>query len=316
MPTRRQLAELSKEPLPTEPWNFAGQPGTLIQTEHYRIYTTVTDGVYQRLLVRTLEAAHQRVATMNPNATVPARGGFLDCYVFATRGEWETYTRVRGGSNAPIYLQISSGGYCQEGVFAGYNIGQEKTLSVIAHEAWHQYSWYAFKDRLPSWLEEGLATQNEAILWNVNVAGTLAPEFHPAHNYDRFSAIQRAFKNDRLFKLNDILSMHAGNVIGLKQPAIDTYYAELWSFVLFLERSPVYAPRMKVLLADANAGKLAANLAGTSVTQAQIDNFTEHWNSVAGPTYTQKYFNSDLGRLEREYISFLNDFTRSWPPPE
>jgi len=322
------LQQLANEPLPTQPWTFADQPGTVIGTPHFRLFTTVQDPVYQRLLARVLEATHDRMTLLNPNthAAAAAAGGpgsgsdrLLDCYVFASRGQWESYTRARAGSNAPIYLQISAGGYCQEGVFAGYDIGREQTLSVVSHEAWHQYSWFAFKDRLPSWLEEGLATQNEAIEWQTSATGPnkkaeIMPVFRPELNWRRFSSLQTAVRGDRLWKLQDLLSTHAGQVIKMPQHRIDAYYAQLWSLVLFLEQSPAYRPRLKALLADASAGKLTQALAGTNVTRRQIDNFTEHWNEVAGPAYTQKYFNPDLAVLEKEYLAWVKEFARSWPP--
>jgi len=286
----------------------------------------VQDPVYQHLLAKVLEATHERMTLLNPNTQGSAAGGpvsgggrILDCYVFASRGQWESYTRARAGSNAPIYLQISAGGYCQEGVFAGYDIGREQTLSVVSHEAWHQYSWFAFKDRLPSWLEEGLATQNEAVEWQTSQAGLnskaeIMPVFRPELNWRRFSSLQTAVRSDRMWKLQDLLSTHAGQVIKMPQQRIDAYYAQLWSLVLFLEQSPEYRPRLQALLADATSGKLTQALAGTNVTRRQIDNFTEHWNAVAGPVYTQKYFNSDLGELEKEYVAWMKEFARSWPP--
>ncbi len=317
------LQELAKEPLPTQPWTFGDQTGAVISTRHFRLFTTVQDPLYQHLLAKVLEATHERMTLLNPNTSggtpLPGGGRILDCYVFASRGQWEAYTRARAGSNAPIYLQISAGGYCQEGVFAGYDIGREQTLSVVSHEAWHQYSWFAFKDRLPSWLEEGLATQNEAVEWQTAAGmgkkAEILPVFRPEMNWRRFSSLQTAVRSDRLWKLKDLLSTHAGQVIKMPQQRIDAYYAQLWSLVLFLEQSPAYRPRLQALLADASAGRLTEALAGTTVTRRQIDNFTEHWNSVAGPVYTQKYFNPDLDALEKEYLAWMKEFSRSWPPP-
>ena len=125
---------LAKEPLDALPWAFGEDSGVQISTPHFRLYTTIGDPLYQRLLARVLEATHARMNRLNPQTAVPAAGNQLDCYVFHSRSQWESYTRQRAGSNAPIYLQISAGGYCQEGVFAGYDIGQEQTLSVVAHE--------------------------------------------------------------------------------------------------------------------------------------------------------------------------------------
>jgi hypothetical protein len=300
------LADLSKEPLATTPWSFGQHAGTLITTTHYHIYTTLQDPLYQHLLARDLEGALARAMTVNPNGRLLNP---LDCYVFATRNQWETYTRLHTGPNAPIYLEISAGGYCQEGIFAGYDIGREQTLSVIAHEAWHQYSWFAFKDRLPSWLEEGLATQNEGIDWQ-----GVTPLFKPADNFRRFQALKSAERENRLWKLQDLVTTHAGRVIRLPQRQIDSYYAQLWSFVLFLENSPKYRPGLLRLLADANSGHLAASLAGTGVTRQDIDNFTEHWNAVAGPLYLRKYINPSISELDAQYDAWLQQFTAGYSP--
>jgi hypothetical protein len=276
-------------------WSFDGRTGAQIATDHFRIRTTMDDPVFQHLLVRVVEAAflHNReLAKYTPDKS-------LDCYVFASRDQWETYTRAQAGSNAPIYLQISSGGYCQEGVFAGYDLGRRRTLSVVAHETWHQYSWFAFKSRLPSWLEEGLAAQNEAIAWDGD-----QPVFRPELNTNRQAALRQALRAGTLWPLSDLLSTHAGRVIKMPQPSIDAYYAQLWSLVLFLRQSPVYSARLEYLLADARAGRLTSVLVGTSVTQREIDNFTEHWNSVAGPLYLRRYLAGDLDALQREYLAW------------
>ncbi len=185
------FGELASQPLNCQPWNFGQLPGTLITTDHYHLYTTIHDPLYQRLIARILESCYAHFTELNPQTSV---ANPMDCYVFADRDSWELYTKLRAGSNAPIYLQISAGGYCQEGIFAGYDIGREQTLSVLAHEAWHQFSWYAFKDRLPSWLEEGLATQNEAIVWD-----GVTPSFSPEMNYRRFQALQAAQREHRLW---------------------------------------------------------------------------------------------------------------------
>jgi len=302
----KALAELSKEPLASEPWTFAGHTGVVISTPHYRIYSTINDPLYQHLLAKLLEADYRRGTMANPQARV---SGPLECYVFASRNQWETYTRLRAGSNAPIYLQISAGGYCQEGVFAGYDIGRDQTLSVISHEAWHQYSWFAFKDRLPSWLEEGLATQNEAIEWQ----GT-TPQFKPEQNWRRFAALKDAIREKRLWKISDLTATHAGRVIKLPQKQVDAYYSQLWSLVLFLKNSPKYQQGLQRLLADANDGQLAACLNGTGVTKREIDNFTERWNTVAGPVYLKKYITADTAALQQEYENWIRELTGSWPP--
>ena len=300
------LQELSQEPLDSTPWQFGNRTGHEIVTPHYRVYTTIQDPIYQHLLIKVLEAAHTREDKIDPGANV---NGPLTCFVFKNRDEWEAYTRMRGGANANIYLHISAGGYCQEGVFAGYDLGREQTLSIIAHESWHQFSWFAFKDRLPSWLEEGLATQNEGIDWD-----GVTPRFASENNFHRWLALQQAIRENRLWKISDLVRTHAGQAIKRQQKDVDSYYAQLWSFVLFMKSSPVYLPRMQAMLNDARDGKLTAALAGSGVTQAEIDNFTERWNSAAGPIYLRKYITNDPDKMQEEYEAWARKFTSSWPP--
>jgi hypothetical protein len=297
-----ELERLAREPLPGEAWTFGDRPGRVIHTPHYAIYTTIENSAYQHLLARVLESTYSRMSAMMPEHQASKR---FDCYVFASRGQWEAYTRARAGSNAPIYLQIASGGYSQEGVFAGYDIGLDQTLSVVAHEAWHQFSWLTFKDRLPAWLEEGMAAQNEAFEWH-----GADPVFNPEKNYRRATALRQAVRAGSMWQLPSLLSTHAGQVIKQPQPRIDAYYAQLWSLVQFLRESPEYGPKLKTLLADAGAGKLAESLKETSVTQREIDAFTEHWNAVAGPVYLRKYIQQDLEKLEGEYLAWVRNYLR------
>ena len=100
----------------------------------------------------------------------------------------------------------------------------------------------------------------------------------------------------------------------MPQSKIDAYYAQLWSFTLFLQHSPAYAPRLRSLLADAGAGRLTQALAGTSVTPEEIARFSEHWNAVAGPVYLEKYINTDMRRLEEEYLEWAREFAKTGKP--
>jgi len=300
------LQALADEPLDSKPWQFGNRTGHEIVTPHYQIYTTIKDPIYQHLLVKVLEASHARAVKMDPESHVD---GPLVCYVFRNRDEWEAYTKMRGGANAGIYLHIAAGGYCQQGVFAGYDLGRDQTLSVIAHESWHQFSWFAFKDRLPSWLEEGLATQNEGVEWD-----GVTPRFASEDNFQRWLALKAALRENRMWKISDLVRMHAGQAIKRQQKDVDSYYAELWSLVLFMKSSPVYLPRMMHLIDDAREGKLTVALAGSGLTKAEIDNFTERWNTIAGPIYLRKYITNDPDAMQAEYEAWARNLTASWPP--
>ena len=117
---RLTMDALTAEPLKTQPWKFGDNTGLIIYSAHYRVYTTVRDSLYQHLLMRVLEASYARAQMLNAGQQVTPPGGFFDCFVFGDRPQWELYTKLKTGVNSGTYLQISAGGYCQEGVFAGY----------------------------------------------------------------------------------------------------------------------------------------------------------------------------------------------------
>ena len=306
-PGTQSLVELQAEPLAAVPWQWGEIPGTAITTSHYHIYTTIKDPTYQRLLAKVLEGAHERFLALN-GLPSPAMNGPFDAYVFGDRSQWELYTRLKTGPEANTYLQISAGGFCRQGIFAGYDIGRESTLSVIAHEAFHQLSWFTFKDRLPSFLDEGFATQNEAIEWQGAV-----PIWVPERNYRRFQALRLALHENRLWTIDELTATHAGKVIVLSQKHVDAYYAQIWSLLLFLEHSH-YRANLQDLLARAREGRLTQSLAGTGVGPFDIANYTERWNQTAGPVYLRKFIASDPKKLEQEYLHFIHDLTDNWPP--
>ena len=307
------IAKLAEEPLPSQPWEFGQIPGLKITSAHYDVYTTVRDPVYQRLLIKVLEADRARFDKIAPggSASVPhgPKGGGLECYVFGDRRQWEFYTRKHNPLNSEIYLRIAAGGYSQEGIFAGYDLGREQTLSVIAHEAWHQYSWFAFKDKLPSFLEEGMATQNEAIEWD----GT-TPRFVPEQNLRRFRAVREAMLEKRLWSLEELSRSHAGQAIKKQPRDTDAYYGQVWSFVLFLKQSPKYHDKFLDMIKRAQEGRLHQALDGQPLSGNDFARFSEHWNTLAGPAYLRAFITPDVATLEKEYLKYISDLTSSWPP--
>jgi len=302
---------MAAEHLTTQPWHLAGTdtPGLAIFSDHYKICTTIRDPLYQHLLARVLEAAYARSQVLNAGTPVTPPGGVFECYVFGDRPQWELYTRLRMGPNAATYLQISAGGYAQQGVFAGYDISRDRTLSVIAHEAWHQYAYFAFKDRIPAWLDEGIATQNEHIDIDPTTGAVLG--FSPEKNYARYQAVMAAMREQRLWKLPDLMATHAGKVVGMSQKYVDAYYGQLWALVLFMEHSDEYRPRLIAALKAAREGKLSAALAAT-VRPEEMAAASERWNAAAGG-YMGALIEPDMARLEGKYRAFLEEISGGWP---
>lgn len=304
------VTALANEPINAKPWNFSTIPGVQITSEHYNVFTTIDDPLYQRMLMKVLEADRARFDKLVPGAKVTsATGGGLECYVFGDRRQWEFFTKKRMPLNAEVYLRISAGGYSESGVFAGYDLGRERTLSVIAHEAWHQYSYFAFKDKLPSFLEEGLATQNETIEWD-----GATPRFTPEKNLSRYRALREAITGNRLWSLEELSTSHAGQAIKKQGRDVDAYYAQVWSFVLFLKQSPTYRPKFLDMIKRAHEGQLHQVLRGQPLSGNDFARCSERWNTLAGRFYLRAFISSDVPGLEKEYRAYISDLVRSWPP--
>lgn len=300
---RRQLGTM---PRVGRSWPGGPAGGQIIQTAHYRIYTTIDNPLQQRLIARVLEADYARFIKLEPGAKLklPMVG-----YVFRKRSQWARYIRKVTGPQAYIYLHIEAGGFERNGVFAAYRSSVAEILSVVAHEAWHQFSYLALKNHLPAWLDEGLATQCEAMQWHHGY-----PVFTPWLNSVRWEMLRHAVEHRELLPLPVMAGTQAGSVVMHNMIYVQSYYAEVWSFVLFLEHSR-YRSELLHLLSMAKEGRLNTLLAGSGLALSDETNLTLRWNRIAGEIYLQHFFVNHPG-LKRRYVAFIDRLVQSWPPQQ
>ena len=304
--TSKSRAQLLQTPLKIKPWNDADEPGVMIQTRHYNIYTTLRNPLQRVLCARVVEAAWRRFAALVPQARVHSP---LVGYIFRNRQEWAAHVRATAGSLAAVYLHIRQGGYEQNGQFAIWRTGVNEMLSVLAHECWHQLSFRTLKNHLPAWLDEGLATQNETFYWSDG-----QPVFTPWRNRPRWDALQAAYEHGQLLPLDTLTRTQAGDVIMQSATVIRAYYAEVWSFMLFLKHSR-YHSRLMSLLHEARAGKLNHLLTGSGLSPRDIALQTIRWNSIAGPIFLRDCISRHPAQLRQRYLKFVKTLLAKWPPP-
>jgi hypothetical protein len=154
-----------------------------------------------------------------------------------------------------------------------------------------------------------MATQNEAIDWE----GT-TPVFRPEQNIQRFRALRDAIVENRLWTLQELIRTHAGQAIKKQARDTDAYYAQVWSFVLFLKQSPTYRPKLLDMIRRAHDGHLHEALDSAHLSGNDFARSTERWNTAAGPAYVSAYLTGDLPGLEKEYLKFIHELTAGWPP--
>ena len=241
-----------------ERWSFEGQSARKVVTPHYVIYTTVDDSEILGSIGQLMEGALSQYRRLAP--AVPLTDRPMECYLFQSRNQWASFTKGQTGADAAIYLQINRGGYTVGDWYVAYFIGDVGTLSVAAHEGFHQYVARHFESRLPPFLEEGLACMFEEVQWGQgrSAGGGSLPRWNFARNRSRLVGLRNAVEADRLIPLPDLVSMHAGQVVDQPGEQIEAFYAQSWAFAKFLwdGEGGRHRPSLRRILTDAAGGTL------------------------------------------------------------
>lgn len=294
-----------------QPWQFAEHAGHVITTPNYRLYTTVVDPVFlERLPVfYELALAHYTTALANlPMPTVP-----LETYLFQSRRQWQAKTQEMLPEQAEMFSSLGRGGFTTRGTSVLYYIDRwgypSDTFAIAAHEGWHQYTQQTFKQQLPIWLEEGIATYMEGYRRGHDDT----PEFHPAANHERWRTLREAVRREQLIPLSELLTRSPQSFLSTSKDALLVYYAQVWALTRFLAEGDDgrYRPALAQVLADAAEGRLVARVLNSASGQPRRG---VSMTSRAGPAVVQEYFNPDLSQFEREYRLYIEELTRSVPP--
>jgi len=279
-------------PMRVEPWEFEGQSGQTLITEHYVIHSTITDQQIVGGVAQVLEGALTQYQQLAPE--VPPIDKLLECFLFANRQQWARFTAKHTGEDSAVYLQINRGGYTVGDWFVAYFLGDIGTYSVAAHEGFHQYLGRHLQQRIPPFLEEGLACMFEDVTWDGNL-----PRWDLTVNYGRQSALHQAVVEDRLLPLADLMNTHAGLVVNRSHERIALFYAQCWAFARFVRESEAgrFQPALARMLADAAAGRLIGD------EPPRKDKTL--WNPrVAGPVL-EAYLGIPMVEIERRYRTFV-----------
>jgi hypothetical protein len=297
----------AESPVKRVRWDYQNAPGVILETAHYQIHTTIDDEAVLKGLPQVLEGAYTQYQDF---AVAPPSGKPLKCYVFGKRSEWADFTQKNTGSDAAIYLQITRGGYCIGDWFVSYYVGEKATYSVAAHEGWHQYVARHFKGRLPPFLEEGTACMFESVQFAGS--GGHLPRWDLSLNPNRTHGLRRARENGVLWPLEQLVRMHAGDVVHLPGDKIEAFYAQNWAFARFLWEydDGRYRPAFKKLLADTAAGTVYD-------PTRTLHRAHGAWSPGSVKPMLEHYLGKSLAEVEKEFAAFMRDvavtqFNRQW----
>ncbi len=286
------------------PWTYYGIEGRMIETASYRIFLTERDPLISRRVPVFLELALAHYRTML--GELPRPGGAMETYILASRSQWAALTRQLMGSRADTYLKIRAGGFASQGRAMLFNIGARGTFATTSHEGWHQYTQRTFRQPLPIWLEEGIATLMEGYRWDE--VSPDRPIFLPWANVDRFSRLRDLVNDRRQFSLTELLTQRPQDLLNVvdNERALD-YYSQVWALVHFLREGEGrrYRAALSELVQDASGGFLFGKV---RMNSSQLD-YAEMLRRRAGSAVFRVYFNDDLDEASREYDEFLRVIT-------
>lgn len=278
---------------PKRTWTIAavGAPDSgarLIRSPHHLVYTTFDDDHRLNAAILTLEASYDATVQLT-GIRPPGNAEPQNAFLYARRSEWQAYTREHAGPAAPLYLKLDRGGYTLGKACAVRDQGEHDTLTVLAHEQLHLFIATHFQARPPPFLEEGLAT----LLERVRDEGKTV-SIDVGHSSSRTARLAVVISANELVPLRQLLSMHAGNVVGLSGQEVDAFYSQAWAFARFLREGEGgrYRPALMRLLHDAATGGLSS------------DSLAED------PALVERYLGQSLEAIEPAYREFARSLVR------
>ncbi len=305
MDTPGGMAErLQSEKLPAlqkvEVWENEYGPGLKLATAHYEIFTTLLEPLMLRQVPGFVESAYRGYQGQLPEP-IETRSRFT-IYLFATRKQWEDFTKSFAGARAEVYCKVKAGAYYLNGACVAYNIGRERTFSVLGHEGWHQFNSKHFTYRLPSWLDEGIAT-----LFEVNRGEEGLFYFEPGRNGYRLGALRKTLINGNMIPLRELIGVNPGEVLATDEDdVVSAFYSQSYALVRFL-REEGYGKRLrdyhKMLLGGLN-GDWQLSEADKRIAADRNIPRTIQWNRTVGPLLFEYYIDDDFDEIEKEYTAF------------
>jgi hypothetical protein len=302
---RAEIIEYLRHQNPTElraieVWNNEYGPGLKLTTTHYEIFTTLLKPSMLCQSTEIIESAYKAYNLQLPEP-IETRNKFT-IYLFANRRQWESFTNNFASGQASIFRQIKAGAYCHNGACVAYDIGSERTFSVLTHEGWHQFSSRHFKFRLPSWLDEGVA-----MLFEVQRTENGTFVFEPAKNAYRLDALKKTLSKNKMLPIRDLIITTPGDVLATDQAeAVMGFYSQSYALIRFL-READGGKRLndyRRLLADGLRGNWPLDEANRKIAADRNIPRSILWNHTVSLVLFHDYIGDDYGLVENEYRDF------------
>jgi len=286
-------------------WENRYGSGLQLTTDHYEIYTTFLNPQILYEIPGFMESAYTAYNRQLPSPVKTKSKSII--YLFANRRQWEKFTKDFAGEHADIFCQIRAGAYYHNGACVAYDIGWQRTLSVLGHEGWHQFSDKHFAFRLPSWLDEGVA-----MLFEAHTAGNGTFDFEPSSNTFRLDALNKTLSKGKMMPLEELIATHPGDVLATDQTeAVMAFYSQSYALVRFLRevRFGRHIGVYEKLLADGLKGDWPLDEVSKIIAADRDLPRDVLWNHIVGLVLFHEYIGEDFEPVEKEYLAFCRRIT-------
>jgi hypothetical protein len=284
-------------------WSFEGHAGAVIETRHYALHTTLLDPLVATRLAGFVEAAYQAYQQSLPSPVRP--GERMTVYLLADRGQWESFTDTFAGTEAALYKQIRKGAYCLRGTCVAYPIGIEQTLSALGHEGWHQFAAGHFFYRLPSWLDEGMATQFES--YEVPQGRFV---FRPDRNAMRLGGLKQAIERGGLIPLRTLIELNPGQVLDNDNSAA-AFYSQVYALTRFLKETGSWGRQYRQMIKDGMTGAWPVDSATGRALEDRRAVLTGRMNGDLSRQLFARYIHEDVEQMQAAYESYCRKISET-----
>ena len=281
-------------------WENKYGPGLKLTTAHYEVFTTLLEPLMLSQVPGFVESSYRSYNRQLPESIETTTK--FTVYLFAKRQQWEDFTKTFAGRQAPLYCKIKAGAYYLNGACVAYNIGRERTFSVLGHEGWHQFNGRHFKYRLPSWLDEGIAMLFETSRYERGLF-----YFEPSRNLSRLGGLKKTLIKNKMIPLKKLIAMNPGEALATDETeVVRAFYSQSYALVRFL-REEDYGKRLgnyHRLLLGGLRGKWPLSKVSKRIAADRNIPLTVRWNRAVGSQLFKQYISDDFEQIEEEYITF------------
>ena len=281
---------------------FMGVKGQLIETPNWEIYTTIDNERFLEFLPNFYEAALEHYRTVFGELPPPPHP--MATYLFGDRRQWKNKTRMMLPEKAESFEGLGRGGFTTQGIAVLYDIDGygwfRDTLALGAHEGWHQYAQSTFKDQLPPWLDEGIATTMEGFSMRRRRL-----ELRNDANRERWSRLRECIRQDRMLSLEELLSAHPELFLQQGKRSLLDYYAQVWAFTRYLEEGNdgQYRDLVGAVLLLAASGDLYRQLLRSDRLTDDARHRIEE-EADTGMALLEVFIESDVVSLQQRYYDW------------